>query len=88
VVSRDYRMSIVSLADGRVLNGLVTSRDDRTLTLVTPADRHVLSLEDVADVKVTPQSPMPEGLLDPLAADAVRDLIGYLMQPSQVPLPE
>lgn len=88
VVSRDYRMSIVSLADGRVLNGLVTSRDDRTLTLVTPADLHVLSLEDVADVKVTPQSPMPEGLLDHLSADAVRDLIAYLMQPSQVPLPE
>jgi hypothetical protein len=84
VVSRDYRMSIVTLADGRVLSGLVTARDDRTLTLVTPTDRHVLALEDVADVKVTSQSPMPEGLLDHLSVASVRDLIGYLMQPSQV----
>jgi putative membrane-bound dehydrogenase-like protein len=84
VVSRDYRMSIVTLAGGRVLNGLVTTRDDRTLTLVTPTDRHVLALEDVADVKVTSQSPMPEGLLDQFSTDAVRDLIGYLMQPSQI----
>ena len=77
-------MSIVTLAGGRVLNGLVTTRDDRTLTLVTPTDRHVLALEDVADVKVTSQSPMPEGLLDQFSTDAVRDLIGYLMQPSQI----
>jgi len=87
VVSRDYRMSIVSLDDGRVLNGLVTARDDRTLTLVTPTDRHVLAVEDVAEVTVTQQSPMPEGMLDQFSADVVRDLIGYLMQPAQVPLP-
>ena len=87
VVNRDYRMSIVALSDGRVLNGLVTARDDRTLTLVTPTDRHVIPAEDIDDVTITQQSPMPEGMLDQLPADAVRDLIGYLMQPAQVPLP-
>jgi len=87
VVSRDARMSIVRLADGRVLNGLVTARDEHALTLVTPTDRHELPMADVADVTLTPHSPMPEGLLDPLSAEAVRDLIGYLMQPAQVPLP-
>jgi hypothetical protein len=30
---------------------------------------------------------MPEGMLDQLPPDAIRDLIGYLMQPAQVPLP-
>ena len=87
VVNRDYRMSIVALADGRVLNGLVTARDDRTLTLVTPTDRHVIAAEDIDDVTVTQQSPMPEGMLDQLSPEAIRDLIGYLMQPAQVPLP-
>ena len=87
VVNRDYRMSIVTLADGRVLNGLVTARDDRTLTLVTPTDRHVIAAEEIDEVTVTQQSPMPEGMLDQLPPDAIRDLIGYLMQPSQVPLP-
>jgi putative heme-binding domain-containing protein len=86
VVNRDYRMSIVALSDGRVLNGLVTARDDRTLTLVTPTDRHVIPAEDIDDVTVTQQSPMPEGMLDQLSPDAIRDLIGYLMQPAQVPL--
>jgi putative membrane-bound dehydrogenase-like protein len=87
VVNRDYRMSVVALADGRVLNGLVTARDDRTLTLVTPTDRHVIAAEDIDEVTVTEQSPMPEGMLDQLSPDAIRDLIGYLMQPAQVPLP-
>ena len=87
VVNRDYRMSVVSLTDGRVLNGLVTARDDRTLTLVTPTDRHVITAEDIDEVTVTQQSPMPEGILDQLSPEAIRDLLGYLMQPAQVPRP-
>jgi putative membrane-bound dehydrogenase-like protein len=86
-VSRDFRMSIVVLDDGRVVSGLVTARDDRTLTVVTLTDRHTFALEDVDEVKVTAQSPMPEGLLDPLSPEEIRDLIAYLMQPAQVPLP-
>ena len=43
--------------------------------------------EDIDEVTVTQQSPMPEGMLDQLSPDAIRDLIGYLMQPAQVPLP-
>ena len=31
---------------------------------------------------------MPENLLNVLKEDQVRDLIGYLMSPTQVPLPE
>jgi putative heme-binding domain-containing protein len=78
-------MSVVTLADGRVLGGLVVTRDDRSLTLVTPTDRQVIPLTDVEQVTLTTQSPMPDGMLDQLSADAVRDLVGYLMQPAQVP---
>lgn len=31
---------------------------------------------------------MPEGLLQALTAEQVRDLIAYLMHPVQVPLPQ
>ncbi len=31
---------------------------------------------------------MPEGLLDALTPDEVRDLFAYLMHPAQVPLPK
>ena len=85
VVPRDSRMSIVTLADGRVLQGLVTSRDAATLTLVTPTDRHTLPVAEVDDVVVTDLSPMPEGLLDLLPPDGIRDLVAYLMQPGPLP---
>jgi len=85
VVPRDSRMTIVTLADGRVLQGLVTSRDGGSLTLVTPTDRHRLPLDEIEDVVVTELSPMPEGLLDLLPPDGVRDLVAYLMQPGPLP---
>lgn len=87
VVSRDFRMTVVTRKDGRVVNGLVTARDDRTLSIVTPTERLTLALDDVDSTSVTAQSPMPEGLLDQLAPDEIRDLVAYLMQPTQVPPP-
>lgn len=87
VVSRDYRMSIVELSDGRVVSGLVTARDDRTLSIMTPTERRTFDLADIERVTVTAQSPMPEGLLERMAPDEIRDLVAYLMQPTQVPLP-
>ena len=77
----------VTLTDGRVLSGLVTARDDKTLTLVTPTETRTISRSDIEELTVTSQSPMPEGMLDALSAEEIRDLIGYLMQPAQVPLP-
>jgi hypothetical protein len=37
--------------------------------------------------KITEKSPMPDGLLETLSADEIRDLIGYLSHPTQVALP-
>ncbi|MFM8892477.1 MAG: hypothetical protein ACKOTB_12795, partial [Planctomycetia bacterium] len=63
------------------------ARDDRTLSIVTPTERLTLALDDIESTTVTAQSPMPEGLLDQLAPDEIRDLVAYLMQPTQVPPP-
>ena len=42
---------------------------------------------DIDEIKLTPLSPMPDAILQPLSADQVRDLIAYLMSPGQVELP-
>ena len=86
-VSADFRMVVVALADGRVLNGLVRSRTDRTLTLQTQAEALTLDRGDIEDLRPSPFSLMPDGLLDPLSADETRDLVAYLMHRTQVPLP-
>jgi putative membrane-bound dehydrogenase-like protein len=88
VVGKDYRMSIVMLADGRVLNGLVMSKDAQTLVLRTATEQVTLTLDDVELIKESPLSAMPDGLLQNLEADQIRDLIAYLQHPVQVPLPD
>lgn len=85
-LAADYRMSTIALVDGRVLNGLVGNRASPTLTVQTPTERLVVSRADVEEIRATELSLMPEGLLDVLSEKEVRDLVGYLMSPAQVPL--
>lgn len=87
VVSKDYRVSVISMIDGRVLNGVVVSKSERTLSLQTQTELLVLGNDDIDEIKQTAQSPMPDGQLDALSESQIRDLFGYLRHPSQVPLP-
>jgi putative heme-binding domain-containing protein len=84
VVNKDFRMSIVETNGGQVFNGLVVNSTDKSLTIQTQTDLLTLAKEDIADVTLTSLSPMPDGLLDNLSDQEVKDLIAYLMSPSQV----
>ncbi len=83
-VTADFRMAVVSLHDGRVLNGLVRNPTERTVTIRTQQEAVVLDRRDVERIDPSAQSLMPEGLLDALGPDGARDLIAYLMHPVQV----
>ena len=86
VVGKDYRMTIVLMDDGRVLNGLVVSKNDKTMVIQTQSRKETLPMESIEEIKQTTLSPMPDGLLTNLTADQIRDLIAYLMHPTQVAL--
>jgi len=88
VVNKDFRMQIVVLDDGRVLNGVITQQTERTMTLQTLTDAITIDKESIENTKQTTLSPMPEGMLQNLTPEQVRDLIAYLKHPSQVPLPD
>ena len=87
VVSKDYRVSLIRMDDGRVLNGVIVSRNERTLQLQTQTELMVIDQDEVEEMKLTTQSPMPEGQLENLTDAQVSDLFGYLMHPVQVDLP-
>jgi len=76
------------LDDGRVLNGLVTNQTERTLTLQTAQEPITLDRESIDHIEHTAKSLMPDGLLQPLSDEQVRDLVAYLMSVDQVALPE
>ncbi len=87
MVTADFRMVVVAMNDGRVLNGLVKAQTARTLTLQTQTEAMVLDRSEIEEVKPSSSSLMPDGLIDTLKPDEIRDLIGYLAHPAQVPLP-
>ena len=88
VVTADFRVAVVSMLDGRVLNGLVRAPTDRTITLQAQNESFVLPRAEIERIDPSPLSLMPEGLLDALSPAEVRNLFGYLMRKTQVPLPK
>ncbi|MDF1861394.1 MAG: c-type cytochrome [Verrucomicrobiales bacterium] len=87
VVSADYQMSIFTLRDGRLLTGVVAGESEKTITLRQLTEEMTIAKSDIEKREVSPVSMMPEGLLQALDEDSVRDLIAYLQHPVQVPLP-
>jgi putative heme-binding domain-containing protein len=69
------------------LNGFITTKNDKTLTLRTMTEKLTLERAEIASMQELTQSMMPEGLLQALSTAQVRDLFAYLMYSSQVPLP-
>jgi putative heme-binding domain-containing protein len=84
VVGKEYRMSTILTDDGRAISGLVMQKDSERLLLRTATDEVSISRESIESIKESNISAMPDGLLQNLTEEQVRDLIGYLMSPVQV----
>jgi len=87
-VSRDYTLTSVATTDGRLVSGIIREQTDASLVLQTANERIVVSREDVEAIKPSATSMMPEGMLERLSPQEVRDLFAYLASSSQVPLPD
>ncbi|HUR55145.1 MAG TPA: c-type cytochrome, partial [Gemmataceae bacterium] len=88
VVPNEYRLVNFTMSDGRLVSGIVLKETPAAVTVRTVNDTFVLSAADIESRKQTSQSIMPEGLLDALKPDEVRDLVAYLGTPHQVPVPK
>jgi putative membrane-bound dehydrogenase-like protein len=87
VVAPDFRMSLITLKDGRVLAGMVTTKAEKTLTLRTMTDVQTVERGDIAKIEESPLSMMPEGLLAAFTPEQTINLFSYLMSHQQVDLP-
>jgi putative membrane-bound dehydrogenase-like protein len=85
-VSGDYTLTNVATTDGRLISGIIREQTEAALVIQTPTERIVLPREDVESIKPSAASIMPEGLLEALAPQEVRDLFAYLATDSQVSL--
>ncbi len=87
VLAKDYQMHQIVTNDGRVLSGIVKGEDDNAIRVQTATELVVVPKSEIETRRETANSMMPDGLLSSLSPDEVRDLVGYLASPSQVPLP-
>jgi putative membrane-bound dehydrogenase-like protein len=86
IVPREYQAHVLRLADGRVVQGVILEETPQTLVVQTANETIRVSTTDIESRKESGLSMMPEGLLDRLTAEELRDLVGYLGSPAQVPL--
>ncbi len=79
VIRKEYVSFTVSLADGRILTGLIAESTPQTVTLLDAKNqRLVIPQSDIDEMVRSPLSLMPEKILDQLDAQQVRDLFSYL----------
>jgi putative heme-binding domain-containing protein len=88
VVNADFRMTIIETKDGRTLSGVVPAQTAKTVTLRALTGTTTVERSEIVMQILSPVSMMPEGLIEALSETQVRDLIGYLMHKTQVPLPD
>ncbi|TWT58140.1 hypothetical protein KOR42_15110 [Thalassoglobus neptunius] len=86
-VAEKFRMSIIALADGRVVSGVVIEESDETIKVQTPNEQMTLLLDDIDARRNSTLSMMPERQLDKMTEEEIINLFGYLMSTSQVALP-
>ncbi|MBT6158090.1 MAG: c-type cytochrome [Planctomycetaceae bacterium] len=87
VIGRDYRMTVVVTDGGRVVTGIVREENSQTLTLQTANDLVIVPKNEIDVRKQSPVSMMPEGMLQKMKPNEVRDLLKYLALDEQVSLP-
>jgi putative heme-binding domain-containing protein len=87
VIPNDYRTSNIETKDDRSITGIVTRQDDNAITVVTANETLLIPRNELKSMTQTELSMMPEGLLQAISEDEVRDLLAYLRSPAQVALP-
>jgi putative heme-binding domain-containing protein len=87
VIPNEYRTSLIETIDDRIITGIIKEQNENAVTIVTANETLVVSRSEIATIEQSDISMMPEGLLEGLSDQEVRDLLFYLRSPAQVPLP-
>jgi putative heme-binding domain-containing protein len=78
-IREGFSTSIVAMADGRVLTGVVVEQDKNVVVLRLDDGKELtIARDDIDAIKASPRSLMPEGLLRGLGDQEIRDLFAYL----------
>ncbi|MEM7317231.1 MAG: c-type cytochrome, partial [Planctomycetota bacterium] len=85
VVGKDYQMTRIITDDGRTVSGLLREDNESSVVIQTENEKLVINKSDIDERALSTTSMMPEGQLDQLKDNEIRDLIAYLASSAQVP---
>ncbi len=87
LIGQGYELHQVEKTDGSSVTGMLASRSDSEIVLRMVGVETRIPVKEVKSDKALGLSMMPEGLLSGLSEEEVRDLVSYLMSPTQVKKP-
>ncbi len=79
IIGKDYQMSVIVLADGRVVTGLIREENESAIKVQTVNETMVIPVKDIEERQLSELSLMPENQLAPMTDAQVRGLFNYLM---------
>jgi len=77
-IAKGFETAVVTLADGRVVSGVVKEDTKKHLRLVTPENRELVIPADEIEARRTGPSAMPDDLHPKLTRRELRDLVEFL----------
>ncbi len=86
-VAESYRSSVIALADGRLVTGLIVERGEQVIRVQTPEEVLTIDRQNIDGIRDSEKSVMPDGMLTNFSDAQIVDLLRYLMSDRQVPLP-
>src|SRR5262249_46880379 len=88
VIGNDYRLTNITTSKGRLIAGIIVEETERARTVQAAAESIGVAKDEIERRKGANVSMMPEGQLEKLTTEELRDLVGYLGSKTQVPLPK
>jgi len=82
-VDHNFRVTLIDTVDGRTVTGMVVSETNEVVGLQTATERLILNKSEIAERRLSEESMMPNGLLDELSENHIRDLVAFLMMDVQ-----
>ncbi len=80
MVAEGFQMSTLFMRDERVLTGVILEETEKLLNLQTQEEELTIDRDEIEEIVPSKLSLMPEGLIQNLSDEELRDLFAYLRQ--------
>ncbi len=79
VVPKQFTTSVVALDSGRVITGVVVGQTENAITVQTDKEQLTIARDEIEQIRNSGKSLMPDGMMDALTPEQVRDLFAFMM---------